>query len=94
MKAYIYGSIASAGVFTSGGAHSDGFTVEKTATGVYKITFTNSPGNRNYTVMANMRYGNIGFITVLNNTYYFEVKTYDTSGTLADKAFNFVVYKK
>jgi len=94
MKAYIYGSITSGGTFTNNGAHSDGFTVSKTGTGVYEITFTNPPGNRNYTVIASMRYSDIGFISVSNNDTVFTIMTYNTSGTPANKAFNFVVYKK
>ncbi len=97
MKAYIYGSIASSGSFSVNGSHSDGFSVSKTATGVYEITFTgtNKPTDANqYTVIANMRFNSIGFITVRNYDTYFTIKTYNTSGTAANKAFNFVVYKK
>jgi len=94
MKAYIYGAINFAGGFGAG-AHSDGFTVLKIGTGHYKITFTNSPGNTHaYTVMTNMRFNAIGFITVKNYASYFEIKTYNTSGNPANKGFNFVVYKK
>ncbi len=97
MKAYIYGSITSAGYFSSLGAHSDGFTVTKTSDGIYKIDFTgsNAPtSSSSYTVMTNMRYSNIGFITVQNYSTYFTINTYDISGNPTDKAFNFVVYKK
>jgi len=95
MKAYIYGAVSSSGNYSYFGAHSDGFSVSRTGTGLYKITFTNSPGGAGaYTVMTNMRNGHVGFITVENYGSYFYIKTYDTSGNSANKAFNFVVYKK
>ena len=97
MKAYIYGSITGSGYLSTNGSHSDGFTVTHQGTGAYKVTFTgtNKPTDAGqYTVLANMRYNNIGFITVRNYNTYFTIKTYYTSGTVADKPFNFVVYKK
>ncbi len=95
LKAYIYGSITSGGMFSSNGASTDGFTIDKTGTGVYKINFENAPGNSGlYTVMTSMRFGNIGFITVRNYDSFFVVYTYNKDGVLANKAFNFVVYKK
>lgn len=97
MKAYVYGSIASSGSFATNGTHSSGFLVSKTGTGEYKITFTatNKPTSANqYTVIANLSSGDNGFITVENDASEFTIKTSDTSGTAADKAFNFVVYKK
>ncbi len=94
MKAYIYGAVTAPGSFGDG-AHSDGFAVSKIVTGRYRITFTSAPGTVvAYTVITNMMNNNIGFISVKNYNSYFEIKTYDTSGTAADKAFNFVVYKK
>jgi hypothetical protein len=96
MKAYIYGSVSSTGGHATNGAHSDGFVIlHLSGSNVYKIEFTNSPGGvGNYTVMVNMRFNQIGFITVKNNTDYFDVRTYNTSGSAAEKPFNFVVYKK
>ncbi len=94
MKAYIYGSIMDSGGFSTSGAQSDGFSVTKTGTGTYEVIFTNPPGNKLYTVMANMRYGHIGFISVANISTKFVITTYNTSGLLANRAFNFVVYKK
>jgi len=97
MKAYVYGSITANGSTTANGAHSAGFSVSKTATGVYEISFTgtNKPtSSSEYTVMSNMRYGDIGFITVENDGDKFTIKTYNTSGNPSNKAFNFVVYKK
>jgi len=93
MKAYIYGSITSGGQKYS--RSSSGFTVTKLSTGKYKITFTNSPGSsQSYTVVASMNYGFLGFITVVNHSTYFEVRTYNTSAGVSDESFNFVVYKK
>ena len=97
MKAYIYGSITSGGGYSSVGAHSGGFSVTRTSTGVYQITFTgsNKPTSAGqYTVMVNMRAGSIGFITVQNNSSTFIVKTFSTTVTAANRPFNFVVYKK
>ena len=97
MKAYIYGSITSNGSNSTYGAQSNGFTVFKPSVGAYTVSFTatNAPTtNGQYTVMVNMRYGDIGFITVTNHSDSFTINTYDTSGVLANKAFNFVVFKK
>ncbi len=95
MKAYIYGCIYSSGNISSTGASSDGFTVTKVSTGKYKVTFNQSPGGRgNYTVIASMNYGFLGFISVVNHDSYFEVRTYNTSAAVSDESFNFVVYKK
>ena len=93
MKAYVYGKIYSSGSRDSD-ASSNGYYINKVSTGRYKITFTNSPGSAHkYLVVASM-YSVPGFILAYNSDDYFEVYTYDTSGNLADRDFNFVVYKK
>ncbi len=95
MKAYIYGAVTAGGTYSNSGAHSDGATVSNLTTGYYRVTFTNSPGSAAaYTVIANMRFNDIGFISVKNYASYFEIKTFNTSVNLANKGFNFVVYKK
>ena len=94
MKAYIYASLTSSEGTTANGGNSGGFSSSKTAIGEYLIEFENDPGNKFYTVITNMRYDNIGFITVKNSSASFTVKTYDVLGDATDQAFNFVVYKQ
>ncbi len=94
MKAYVYGSINSSGTKVVN-ASSDGFTVQKVSTGLYKITFDNSPGSyNNYIVVASRRFGHAGFISTDKYNTYFDIKVYDISGNLTDDYFDFVVYKK
>ncbi len=94
MKAYIYGSSSSGGSIITPSS-SDGFTVQKTGTGAYKISFDVAPGSYNkYIVIASIRFGDVGFISVDKYAGYFNIKTYDTSGNAADYPFDFVVYKK
>lgn len=95
MKAYIYGKVYSNGTQPSNPTpNSDGFTVTKTGTGTYKITFDTSPGNYNKYIAVASLYNSKGFIYTSNSDDYFEVRTYNTSGSLSDKNFTFVVYKK
>ncbi|WP_136479900.1 hypothetical protein [Cognatitamlana onchidii] len=92
MKAYIYGLITSVGEVTS--ASSGGFTISKTGTGGYRVIFNNPPSNyRDYMVVSSL-HGDIGFIKTVRNTSYIAVNTYNTSGSLSDESFNFVVFKK
>ena len=92
MKAYIYGVINLYGNINNG---TDGFTVQKTGTGEYKITF-DTPMNSfiSYTVTATLRMGDIGFISSDKFSGYFYIRTYDTNGNAANMNFDFVVYKK
>jgi hypothetical protein len=93
MMAYIYGKIYSGGS-KDANASSEGYTVSKIATGHYRITFDYSPGSaHSYMAVASM-YSIPGFILAFNSDNYFDVYTYDTSGSAADRDFNFVVYKK
>jgi len=90
MKAYAYGE------WYGGSARhtSANVTITKISTGHYKVEFNPSPGNTtNYIVIGNL-YVNPGFIRFSKSTGLFFVDTYDTSGTLSDKSFTFVVYKK
>ncbi len=92
MKAYLYGSIDDDGSIANG---TDGYTIQKTGTGVYKITFdTPMSDYRDYLVVATMRMGGVGFISADKFNGYLYIRTYDTSGTLTDQYFDFVVYKK
>lgn len=96
MKAYIYGKVYSNGSIPgSTTPNSDGFSVQKTGTGVYKITFTHSPGSFNkYLVIPSIYGAHSGMVrgNAFNN--YFNVITSDASGNAADRDFTFVVYKK
>lgn len=92
MKAYIYGLVTISGGISS--ASSSGFTITKTGTGSFRVVFNNPPSSyTNYMVVSSL-HGDIGFVETVRNTTYIAVNTYDTSGTLTDKSFNFVVFKK
>ncbi len=95
MKAYIYGSVDRFGNKITG-ASSAGFSVSKTATGSYRITFDNPPGDYNrYIVTANVRFAHVKFITIDKYATHFDVYIYNTDGTTkSDDYFDFVVYKK
>ncbi|MEC3907498.1 hypothetical protein VOI54_10745 [Tamlana sp. 2201CG12-4] len=91
MKAYIYGMVSSSGVKSV--ASSGGFIVQKMALGVYRITFNNPPPSHvSYMVMASLN--NLGFVKTDRAQNYITISTYNASGILSDKEFNFVVYKK
>ncbi|PCE62535.1 hypothetical protein [Sediminicola luteus] len=91
MKAYIYGLVAPSGGRSA--ASSEGFTVDRRAQGVYRVNFSNPPASpSSYIAIASLN--DIGFITTTRERNYVLVNTYDTSGTLADRSFSFVVYKK
>ena len=98
MKAYIYGKVYDNGTLPgSPTPNSGGFSVTKTGTGVYKITFDTSPGSyNNYLVIASRYSSGLspGFIQTQSSDAYFTVYTYDASGNPADRPFMFVVYKK
>ena len=90
MKAYLFGSVTLDGAtFTT--SSSDGFTTSQMGTGHYRIRST---GLNVYTVTATMRYGFIGFITVQKFADYFDVITYNTSGVVEDRGFDFIVFKR
>ncbi len=95
MKAYVYGQIQTSATYATvvTGVSSSGFTVEKLAgTGKYRIRFNNS-SLAGYIVTAN-RFYNPGFVTYRRDTGHFDIYVYDTSGSLIDSSFSFVVYKK
>jgi len=96
MKAYIYGSISVSGSLIAN-ASSGGFSVSKTATGIYEIIFDQAmPSTNAYTISTSIGWGSgIGFIRVRNySTTVARVYTYAPNGNLSDKPFSFVVYKK
>ena len=95
MKAYIYGNINDAGGIRSAGS-SDGFSISKTATGIYEMTFANTGNTYAYTAIASIAYGNgLGFIRTYNvSATKLIIYTYDKNGNSADKSFTFVMYKK
>ncbi len=94
MKAYIYGYFDSNGNIKTN-ASSAGFTVSRTSTGHYVVTFTNSPGSYDkYIVVATAQgsYNNIGIDQGNNN---FTIFVRDVSANdYADTSVRFVVFKK
>ena len=94
MKAYLYGEVDADGTLKSEGS-TDGFTVTKTGTGSYKITFDTAFAHYyEYIAVATIRYNGKGFISTDKYGAYINIKTYDTSGTAADRYFDFVIFKK
>ncbi len=93
MKAYIYGGVLSTSIIDSNYS-SDGFSVSSLGTGIYRVTFTHPPAGH-YTVVAIKSYTTLPrFVTVLQNSGYFDVYIRDLSGNLVNGGFNFVVFKK
>lgn len=93
MKAYIYGLIVGSNG-NKANASSGGFTVIRLGTGQYRISFNNAPSSHaDYLVLSTL-HQDIGFVRTSKFQQYFEVRTYNTSETLTDINFNFVVYKK
>jgi len=97
MKAYVYGFVLYDGNLNANNSTA-GFTINKTATGVYQITLTDVASS-NYIVTATAEIGGTGTPAFAAVDYsspanVFFIKTYDTSGNLIDNSFHFVVYKK
>jgi len=97
LKAYIYGRVDSNGnIVTS--ASSDGFTVQKTATGVYEIHFNDTTiNNTNYIIVATSWAASGPEVLTYQpyGTGYFIIRSWDMSnGNLKDTYFDFVVFKK
>ena len=98
MKAYVYGSIVSASIYSFGS--SSGFSMEHIDTGIYRITFT-VPISTNYLVMATIvNSPNVPaphaprLINYVPDFGEFTVYINDLSGNLSNSDFSFVVYKK
>ncbi len=96
MKAYVYGFVSSSGSISTDRS-SDGFTITKTGTGVYKVTISAVSGD-DYIVSATTEYDgtpiltNVDYLSSSGNE--FNVLMFNLSGNLVNRAFHFVVYKK
>ncbi len=95
VTAYIYGSIKA----SDGTAYPDestkGFSTEHPATGVYKIKFQETFGNKSYLVIANALNASSPVILTYEKGFgYFYIRAWNLSGKLVDTYFNFVVIKK
>ena len=93
MKAYVYGRAFSTGALV-GAQSSDGFTVSKTSTGLYRVTFTDTTINTNYIVVATTNSSSPKFTTVVIGTDAFDVHVWTSGGIHSDHSFQFVVYRK
>jgi len=93
MKAYIYGLTGGSSTDIISAASSDGFSKTWVNTGHYRIYFDVPMNRTKYIAVATLHDG-IGFINLIRQHNYFDVKTYNTSGILSDRSFYFVVYKK
>ena len=100
MKAYVYGFAIADGTLQADRS-SDGFTLSKTETGVYKITLSKiETDNYHYVVNVSAEYGNSGLVIAMTdyagsgqqNSFY--IRTFKPDGTATDCSFHFVVYKK
>jgi len=94
LKPYIYGRVSSTGTIVSASS-TDGFTVTKTNTGNYKITFdTGFSTSNDYLVVATSLSSTVN-VGVSYASGYFYVFTRDiSSNNYTDTSFSFVVYKK
>ena len=93
MKAYVYGFISSTGTINT--SHSStGFTAEKISTGKYKITFSDDTIDNAYVVVASADTTEAVFTTVFWFYDYFKVYIHDDTGSLVDKPFHFIVFRK
>ncbi len=89
-----YGSINANGTINSQGS-TNNFSVTNPSVGVYNISITNeSYIYTNYTVVASLSDTDFGFIKTSSVNSALQIKTADTSGTLANRGFCFVVYKE
>ncbi len=90
-----YGNVSATGVVQTA-ASTNNISVTKPATGTYQITVGDelfAPALNAYTVFCNIK-DTFGFITPSGNGTNLIISTANTSGTLTDKPFTFVVYKK
>ncbi len=94
LKAYVYGYITSSGAIDTNKS-SDGFTVSKNGTGLYKITL-NGLSSYDYIAIVSPRWRSGTFVVgnVDVRSGYFYVDIYNSSGNHVDNSFYFVVYKK
>ncbi len=92
MKAYVYGDVDMYAHIQPGS--SSGFSVNKQATGHYRVTLTNYSGTDYVAMVTKSHTSSYRYISVLQHNGYFDVFIYDSSGNAADGGFNFVVFKK
>ncbi len=93
MKPYIYGYVNSNGNVQASSSTS-GFTVTKTGTGIYEISFSNNINSDEYIVLttSNASFINCG-VNKQNNQFTVYTRRV-SSNSLEDASFNFVVFKK
>ena len=94
MKAYAYGYILTDGTINTTSS-SNGFTAYKVATGQYRVTFSNTAIDDNYSVITTVTdFTQPQIATISKNLDYFDVFIWNIAGTKVDSDFTFVVYKK
>ncbi len=95
MKAYVYGYVNYEGNITAS-ASSDGYTVAKTATGTYRITFSDTSFASNQYIATIVVVDNSSpeIATIDQNSGNFDIHIWNISGTHVNSDFTFVVYKK
>lgn len=81
------GAVASNG--SAGAFFPSGWTASRSEAGIYVIT--HDLGHQNYAVSVTLDDGSVGFITVAYANDTFTVRTSNTTPTLADRAFHFIV---
>ncbi len=90
MKAYAYGEW-----YNGSSRHTTpNVTITHTSTGYYKVTFSNSPGGTDKYIVVGNIYAMEGYVKFGKAPGYMTVRTYNSSGTLVDGGFTFVVFKK
>lgn len=73
----------------------ENWTVTRVSAGIYEITITGENYYvNNYTCIASIISGGAFFISTTSDAGKLEVRTFNSSGALADQRFNFVVYKR
>ena len=93
MKAYLYGAITEDGILDPGRS-SDGFSISKTSTGVYRINFNISLGT-DYVVVANSVINTAPRIVTLHRSPdWVQLHIWDLAGNNVDAKSNFVIFRK
>jgi hypothetical protein len=94
MAAYVYGRVNSIPDLITIQS-SGGFSLSKTSTGVYRITFTDTSINNRYMVTTTaISSTDVRLATVTILLDYFEVHLWDINGNHVNNGFTFVVYRK
>lgn len=93
MKAYMYGNVNASGAVSNG--CSAGFSVNKQATGTYRITFNAPLSASAYVITGNvLNTSSPRILTYAPSDNYVDVFVWNLSGTLVDEFFNFVIFRK